>query len=207
MSEPALILTGITKRLSNEPERRSLAATVTQLARVAGLSPGPVSNEGRAVIDSVDVTLRSGEIAILVGPPGCGKTSLLKIAAGLMRPTAGVVRVDGGSESLIDPRCGWHTALTGRENLVLRGLAAGLPVSESRLRCERIASFAEIDGGLDRPVQDYPDVMLARLAFGAMAFLGARVLIWDDVLERRDPHSARSALPSFPRCSVRGKPS
>ena len=104
MSEPALILTGITKRFPNEPERRGLSATLTQLAHVAGLSPGAVPNKGRAVIESVDVTLRSGEIAILVGPPGSGKTSLLKIAAGLMRPTAGVVRVEGGSESLIDPR-------------------------------------------------------------------------------------------------------
>jgi ABC-type polysaccharide/polyol phosphate transport system ATPase subunit len=205
MSEPALILTGITKRLPNQPERRGLSATLTQLARVAGLSPGPMSNKGRAVIESVDVTLRSGEIAILVGSPGCGKTSLLKIAAGLMRPTAGLVRVEGGSESLIEPKCGWHTALTGRENLAVRGLAAGLPVSESRLRCERIASFAEIDGGLDRPVQDYPDVMLARLAFGAMAFLGARVLIWDDVLERRDPRFRQKCLALIPTLLREGK--
>jgi len=205
MFEPALILTGITKRLSNEPERRSLAAAVTQFARLAGLSPGSVSNEGRAVIDNVDVTLGAGEIAILVGPPGCGKTALLKIAAGLMRPTAGVVRVEGGSESLIDPRWGWHTALTGGENLVLRGLAAGLSASESRLRCERIATFAEIDAWLDRPVQDYADALLARLTFGAMAFLGARVLIWDDVLERRDPAFRQKCLALIPTLLREGK--
>jgi ABC-type polysaccharide/polyol phosphate transport system ATPase subunit len=205
MSEPALILTGITKRLPNAPDRRGLSATLTELARVAGLSAGTAPITGRAVIESVDVTLQSGETAILIGPPGAGKTSLLKIAAGLMRPTTGVVRVEGGSESLIDPKCGWHTALTGRENLLLRGLAGGLPVSESRLRCERIASFVEIDGGLDRPVQDYSDVMLARLAFGAMAYLGSRVLIWDDVLERRDPSFRQKCLALIPTLLREGK--
>src|SRR5690349_17561248 len=167
MSEPALVLTGITKRLSNEPERRGISGRLTQLARVAGFSSESTSN-GPAILDGIDVMLRPGEIAILVGQPGSGKTSLLKIAAGLMRPTSGVVRVQGGSESLLDPRCGWHSGLTARDNLVLRGVAHGLDISETRHRCERIASFAEIDGGLGRPVRDYPDPMLARLAFGAM---------------------------------------
>jgi ABC-type polysaccharide/polyol phosphate transport system ATPase subunit len=205
MSEPALILTGITARLPNEPARGGLSSALTQLAHVAGLNHGPASNTGRAVIESVDLTLQSGEIALLIGPPGSGKTALLRTAAGLMRPTAGVVRVNGGSESLIDPRCGWHSALTGRENLVLRGLAAGLSLSESRLRCERIASFGEIGGALDGPVQDYSDVMLARLAFGAMAFLGARVLIWDDVLERHDPAFRQKCLALIPTLLGEGK--
>ena len=204
MSEPALILTGITKRLPGEPARRGLSSTLMQLAHVAGLGSGPVSN-GRTIVENVNLTLRSGQIALVVGPPGCGKTSLLRIAAGLMRPTAGDVRVEGGSDSLIDPRYGWHSALTGRENLMLRGLATGLPVSESRLRCERIASFAEIDGWMDRPVQDYPDVMLARLAFGALSFLGAQVLIWDDVLEQRDPPFRQKCLALIPTLLGEGK--
>ena len=166
---------------------------------------GPVSDTGRTIVENVDLTLRSGQIALLVGPPACGKTSLLRIAAGSMRPTAGVVRVEGGRESLIDPRYGWHSTLTGRENLVLRGLATGLSVSESQLRSERIASFAEIDGWLDRLVQDYPDAMLTRLAFGALSFLGARVLIWDDVLERLDPSFRQKCLALIPALLREGK--
>jgi ABC-type polysaccharide/polyol phosphate transport system ATPase subunit len=205
MPEPALILTGITKRLPSEPEPRSLSSTLTQLARVAGLRPEGVSNKGRAIIESVDLALRTGEIAILVGDPGCGKTSLLNIAAGLMRPTAGVVRVEGGRASLIYPKAGWHTGLTGRENLVLRSVAQGLHIAEARRRLERIASFAEIDGWLDRPVQEYPDVMLARLSFGAMAFLEARVLIWDDVLERSDSLFRQKCLGLIPSLIHEGK--
>jgi ABC-type polysaccharide/polyol phosphate transport system ATPase subunit len=153
----------------------------------------------------VNLTLDAGEIAIVVGAPGCGKTSLLKIAAGLMRPSAGVVRVDGGSESLIYPKAGWNSGLTCRENLVLRGLAQGLNTAEARRRCERIASFAEVDGSLDRPIQEYADIMLARLAFGAMAFLEARVLLWDDVLERCDSLFRQKGLALIPSLIDEGK--
>jgi lipopolysaccharide transport system ATP-binding protein len=194
LPEPALILTGITKRLPNGLEHRGFFAALSQVARVAGWNPEPPSHQGRAIIESVDLTLGFGEIAVLVGAPGSGKTSLLKIAADWIRPTAGAVRVAGRRESLIHPRAGWHFGLTGRENLVLRGVAHGLSISEARRRGERIASFAEIDGRLDRPIYEYPDVMLARLAFGAMAFLEARVLIWDDWLERHDPSFRQKCL-------------
>jgi ABC-type polysaccharide/polyol phosphate transport system ATPase subunit len=153
----------------------------------------------------VNLTLGSGEIAILVGAPGGGKTSVLKIAAGLMRPSSGAVRVEGGSESLIYPKAGWHTSLTGRDNLILRGLSQGLRPAEARRRCDRIASFAEIEALIDRPVQEYSDVMLARLAFGAMAFLDARVLIWDDVLERFDPIFRQKCLALIPSLTREGK--
>src|SRR5262249_20087876 len=163
------------------------------------------STMGRTVIENVNLTLGSGEIAILVGAPGCGKTSLLKIAAGMMRATAGVVQVEGGRESLIYPKSGWHGALTARENLILRGTAQGLDISEARRRCERITNFAEVDGSVDRPVQECSDATLARLAFGATAFLDARVLIWDDVLELSDPEFRQKCLALIPALLREGK--
>jgi ABC-type polysaccharide/polyol phosphate transport system ATPase subunit len=206
MTEPALVLTGIIKRFPDPPSCHGISSVLKELACAAGLAfPETLPKRGRSVIQSVDLTLSSGEIAILLGPPGCGKTSLLKIAAGLMRPTAGVVHVEGGSSSLIYPKCGLHTALTGRANIILRALMEGLPISEARARCAPIAQFAEIDDLFDRPVREYSEVILARLAFGAMAFLDARVLIWDDVLERCDPTFRQKCLALIPTLLREGK--
>jgi lipopolysaccharide transport system ATP-binding protein len=205
MTKPALILTGISKRFPGPHSDHGISSALKELSRAAGLAPETLPTEGRSVIHSVDLTLSPGEIAILLGAPGCGKTSLLKIAAGLMRPTAGVVHVDGGSSSLIDPRCGLHTALTGRANIILRALMEGLPISEARARCVAIAQFAEIDDLFDRPVREYSEVTLARLAFAAMAFLEARVLIWDDVLERCDATFRQKCLGLIPDLLREGK--
>jgi len=205
MSEPALVLSGITKRFAAGTERHGVSWKLKQFAHVAGLGREPVPEIGPAVLESVNLTLGFGEIALLVGAPGCGKTTMLRIAAGLMRPSAGLVRVEGGTESLIYPRAGWHTGLTGRENLVLRAAAQGLAVSHARQRCERIADFADVDGWLDRPVREWPDIILARLAFGAMAFLDRRVLIWDDVLERSDPSFRQKCLALIPMLLRQGK--
>jgi lipopolysaccharide transport system ATP-binding protein len=206
MTKPALSLTGISKRFPDPHSDHGISSALKELSRAVGLaSPETPPTEGRSVIHGVDLRLSPGEIAILLGAPGCGKTSLLKIAAGLMRPTAGIVHVEGGSSSLIDPRCGLHTALTGRANIILHALMEGLPISEARARCASIAQFAEIGDLFDRPVREYSEVVLARLAFGAMAFLEARVLVWDDVLERCDSTFRQKCLALIPDLLREGK--
>ncbi len=206
MAKPALILAGISKRFGDPRSRHGDSSALTDLACAAGLaSPESLPKTEHPIIQGVDVRLGCGEIAILLGAPGCGKTSLLKIAAGLMRPTAGVVHVEGGSSSLIYPECGLHTALTGRENILLRALMQGLPISEARARCAPIAEFAEMADVLNRRVQEYSEPLVARLAFGAMAFLEARVLIWDDVLERCDPAFRQKCLALIPSLLREGK--
>jgi ABC-type polysaccharide/polyol phosphate transport system ATPase subunit len=168
-------------------------------------STAPMPATGRAVIRGVDLALAQGEIAILLGAGGAGKTSLLELAAGLTRPTAGVVRAEGVRSSLIHPGCGMHTGLTGQDNVMLRALVEGLPASEARARCGSIEEFIEVGEAFDRPVREYSEIALARLAFGMMAFLEARVLIWDEVLERCDPDFRQKCLAMVPSLLREGK--
>ena len=206
MSSAALSLTAITKSVSDPQSSQGLSAALKDLFRAAGLvSPGALPAKARPVLQGVDLTLERGEIAILLGAPGSGKTALLKIAAGLTRPTDGVVHVEGRSSSLIYPGCGLHTGLTGRENVRLRALMEGLPRSEVKARCASIAKFAELADVFDRPVREYSEVTLARLAFGMMTFLDARVLLWDDVLERCDPTFRQKCLALIPSLLGDGK--
>jgi ABC-type polysaccharide/polyol phosphate transport system ATPase subunit len=205
MSEPALTLTGVTKAFPALGPR-GLPGLLGHLRRAGGqaVAAGPTMNQ-RPVLQGVDVELSPGEIATVLGVPGAGKTCLLKIAAGLLRPTSGVVRTAGGSASLIDPRCRFHTAVTGRENVILRGVMDGLSASEARARCDTVARFAEINGLFELPVRAYPEPALARLAFSAMALLEARVLIWDDLLERCDPTFRQKCLALIPDLLREGK--
>jgi ABC-type polysaccharide/polyol phosphate transport system ATPase subunit len=206
MTEPTLILRGVTKRFPDPTSRQGISSALKDLCRAVGLSSSEtLPTTGRSVIRGVDLTLSPGEIAILLGAPGCGKTSLLKIAAGLMRPSEGFVYVRGATASLIDPRCGLQTTLSGRANIILRGLMDGLPLSEARARCKRIAQFTELDTLFDRPVSEYSEGLLARLAFGGMAFLNARVLIWDDVLERCDSTFRQKCLALVPTLLHEGR--
>jgi ABC-type polysaccharide/polyol phosphate transport system ATPase subunit len=206
MTEPTLTLTGVTKRFADPTPRHGISSALNDLSRAAGLaSPETLPTNGRSVIRGVDLRLSRGEIAVLLGAPGCGKTSLLKIAAGLIRPTTGFVHVEGGSASLINPRSGLHSTLSGRANIILRALMEGLSISEARARGSRIAQFTEIDALFDRPVREYSEVTLARLAFGAMAFLNARLLIWDDVLERCDSTFRQKCLALVPTLLHEGK--
>jgi lipopolysaccharide transport system ATP-binding protein len=206
MTDPTLILRGVTKRFPDSTSRYGISSALKDLCRAVGLSSSEtLATTGRSVIRGVDLKLSPGEIAILLGAPGCGKTSLLKIAAGLMRPTAGFVYVRGPIASLIDPRCGLQTALSGRANIILRGLLEGLPISEARARCKRIAQFTELDALFDRPVSEYSEGIRARLAFGGMAFLSARVLIWDDILERCDSTFRQKCLALVPTLLGEGK--
>jgi ABC-type polysaccharide/polyol phosphate transport system ATPase subunit len=206
MSDAALSLTAITKSVADPQSSPGISSALKDVFRAVGLvSPGPLPTTARPVLQSVTLTLRPGEIAILLGAPGCGKTALLKVAAGLIQPTEGVVHVQGRSSSLIYPGCGLHTGLTGRENVLLRALMEGLPRSEARARCASIVKFTEIADVFDRPVREYSEVTLARLAFGIMAFLDARVLLWDDVLERCDPTFRQKCLAFIPSLLGAGK--
>ena len=81
----------------------------------------------------------------------------------------------------------------------------GLAISEARARSATIAQFAELGDLFDRPVSEYSDVSLARLAFSAMAFLEGRILIWDDVLERCDPTFRQKCLALIPVLLAEGK--
>ena len=204
MSRSALTLSGVTRR--TPPPARGVSAALRDLCRAVGLGlTATLPATCRAVVQDVDLALARGEIAILLGAVGAGKTSLLELAAGLMRPTAGVVRAEGGRSSLIHPGCGMHTGLSGRDNVMLRALVEGLSASEARARCRSIEEFIEIDEAFARPVREYPEAVLARVSFGMMAFLEARVLIWDDVLERCDPEFRQKCLALVPSLLRQGR--
>jgi ABC-type polysaccharide/polyol phosphate transport system ATPase subunit len=133
-------------------------------------------------LKGVSFEVTDGEIVGLVGPNGSGKSTILKIIAGVYRPTAGVVRINGKVAGLIELGAGFHSDLTGRENILLNGLLLGLSKREIRSREQQILDFAELGEFIDSPVKQYSSGMFMRLGFAVATEVDPDILLIDEIL-------------------------
>jgi lipopolysaccharide transport system ATP-binding protein len=128
----------------------------------------------------IDLHLAPGDRLGLVGTNGAGKTTLLRTIAGIYEPHIGRVRVTGSLNALLDPNLGMNMDLTGRENILLRGLYNGFSRGEiSRLE-EDVQDFAELGEFLELPVRFYSSGMMIRLGFAMATAIRPQVLLMDE---------------------------
>ena len=133
----------------------------------------------RALRD-INLQLIAGDRLGLVGANGAGKTTLLRVLAGIYEPVAGRIRVQGSLNALLDPSLGMNPELTGRENILLRGLYAGLPKSSLPRLEEDVAAFAELSDFIDLPVRIYSAGMVVRLGFALATAIKPQILLMDE---------------------------
>ncbi len=135
-----------------------------------------------------DFTMRArpGEVVGLVGPNGCGKTTVLAIIAGVLRPTRGMVRVHGRVCPMLQAGAGFHRDLTGLENIYLSGAILGMSRRQIDTRLDDIIAWAEATQWVDTPVRTYSSGMLMRLGFSVAAHMEPDVLIVDEILSTGD---------------------
>ena len=145
-------------------------------------------------LDDVSLTVAPGEMLAVLGANGAGKSTLLRLVAGVYKPDSGKVLVSGRMGTLLEVGTGFHPELSGRENIEIAGLLAGLTRREVRERAGAIAAFAEIDGFLDAPSRTYSTGMLLRLGFAVAAEIEPSVLLVDEALAVGDPGFQRKCL-------------
>jgi lipopolysaccharide transport system ATP-binding protein len=133
-------------------------------------------------VKGVSFSVSDGEVVGIVGRNGSGKSTILKIIAGVYRPTSGILEVNGKVAALIELGAGFHGELTGRENIVINGLLLGLHRREIAAREERIVEFAELGDFIDSPVKQYSSGMFMRLAFAVAAEIDPEILLIDEIL-------------------------
>ncbi len=143
---------------------------------------GDTSNNYRWALRDVDFKIEPGESVGLIGSNGAGKSTMLKMIAGVMYPSAGNVHVGGRIGALIEVRAGLHSDLTGRENIFLYGTLLGLKRKRVAQVFDQIVEFAQIESAIDRQVKFYSTGMQLRLGFAVAAFLEPAVLLVDEVL-------------------------
>jgi lipopolysaccharide transport system ATP-binding protein len=128
----------------------------------------------------IDLTLTSGDRLGLVGSNGAGKTTLLRVLAGIYEPVIGRIRVQGSLNALLDPSLGMNPELTGRENILLRGLYNGLPRSALPRLEDDVAEFAGLADFIDLPVRIYSAGMVVRLGFALATAIKPQILLMDE---------------------------
>jgi ABC-type polysaccharide/polyol phosphate transport system ATPase subunit len=133
-------------------------------------------------VKQVSFVISKGETVGLVGRNGSGKSTILKIVAGVYAPSEGQVKVQGTIAPLIELGAGFHHELTGRENILLNGLLLGLTKRQVREREESIIEFAELGDFIDSPVKQYSSGMYMRLAFSVAIEVDPDILIIDEIL-------------------------
>jgi lipopolysaccharide transport system ATP-binding protein len=172
---------GVTKgfRLRNRSD--ALRDAIPRLfGRMAG-RPAPAGQRFVA-LDGVSFHVDEGEVLGIVGANGAGKSTALRIAAGIYRPDGGEVVVHGRTSALIELSAGFHPDLTGRENIFLVGALLGLRRRQMDGLIEPIAAFADVGEFLESPVRMYSTGMAVRLGFAVAAFVPSEVLLVDEVL-------------------------
>jgi lipopolysaccharide transport system ATP-binding protein len=134
----------------------------------------------------VSLCVGAGESVGLIGHNGAGKTTVLRLLAGITRPTRGQVSTEGRVASLINLGAGFHPELTGRENIYLNGVILGLSRRQVKQRFEEIVEFADLGAYIDTPLKRFSSGMYARLGFAVAAHVDPDVLLVDEVLSVGD---------------------
>lgn len=156
-------------------------------------------------LKGISFSIRDGEVVGILGRNGSGKSTILKIIAGVYRPTAGVVKVSGKVAALIELGSGFHSDLTGRENIVLNGLLLGLSKRGIRAREQQIVDFADLGEFIDSPLKQYSTGMYVRLAFAIATEVDPDVLLMDEILAVGDAPFQRKCLARVQDFRQRGK--
>jgi lipopolysaccharide transport system ATP-binding protein len=171
-------------------------------AALAAATGGRVGSASRDVmviqaLSNVTLDFRPGDRVGIMGHNGAGKTSLLRMLAGIYEPTQGHIEVKGKVSSLLDVTLGMDFEATGYENIMLRGLMHGLAFDEIKRLTPEIAEFSGLGDFLDVPVRTYSSGMTLRLAFSIVTSVHAEILLMDEWLSVGDAdfvHKAEERL-------------
>jgi len=136
-------------------------------------------------LDDISFSIPSGKIVGLIGGNGAGKSTLLKTVIGVLKPAKGKIDL-WGRPHLLSPGMGFNRLLSGRENVVLGGLAAGMTLNEVKEKQDAIIDFADIGGFIDLPMTTYSSGMFGRLSFAVATHIRPEILLIDEALSAGD---------------------
>ena len=137
-------------------------------------------------LSDVSFEIKKGEVLGLIGSNGAGKSTMLKIVSGVMKPTKGKVKVNGTIAPMIELGAGFDQELTARENIYLNGAVLGYSKKFLDEKFNEIVDFSELYDFLDVPIKNFSSGMIAKLAFSISTVVSPDILIVDEILSVGD---------------------
>lgn len=181
MSEVAIEVADVTMRFRMNSDRiMSLKEFVTTAVR------GRLHYEEFTALSHVSFQVERGEVLGLIGRNGAGKSTILKIISGILKPSLGVVNCRGSIVPMLELGAGFDSDLTGRENIFLNGAILGYDEEFLRSKYDEIVDFSELKDFIETPIRNYSSGMLARLAFSIATVVQPEILIVDEILSVGD---------------------
>ena len=133
-------------------------------------------------LNNVSFQVKKGEVLGLIGHNGAGKSTILKVISGILKPTTGSVTLYGNVVPMLELGSGFDMEMTGRENIFLNGAILGYSEEFLKEKYDEIVEFSEIGEFIDVPLRNYSSGMMARLAFSIATGVEPEILIVDEVL-------------------------
>ena len=137
-------------------------------------------------LKDVSFEVPHGMVLGVVGSNGAGKSTLMRVIGGILPPTEGRVTTTGRVSTLLSLGVGFNKKLSGRDNIMLGGLAAGLTREQMEEKYEQIVQFADLEDFIDEPTRNYSSGMYGRLAFSVAANMDPDILLIDEALSTGD---------------------
>lgn len=133
-------------------------------------------------LDGINLNVYKGERLGIIGKNGAGKTTLLKLISRITVPTDGKITIYGKVSSMLEVGTGFHSELTGRENIYLNGAILGMSTAEVNEKMQSIIDYSECGKYIDTPVKRYSLGMVVKLAFAVAVHLDSDIIIMDEIL-------------------------
>jgi ABC-type polysaccharide/polyol phosphate transport system ATPase subunit len=199
----AIELTNVSKVYRRYSGRQfaTLKSALLQRSILRDLQP----NETFPALSDVSFAVPKGSTFGVIGRNGSGKSTALKVVAGITKPTSGTVQVTGRVSALIELGAGFHPEISGRENVFINGIMLGLSKREVEERFDQIVDFAELREFIDAPVKTYSSGMYMRLGFAVAIHVDPDVLLVDEVLAVGDEGFTHKCLDKFAEFRRRGR--
>ena len=147
---------------------------------------GKLKFEDFTALEDVTFSVKRGETLGLIGHNGAGKSTILKVISGILKPTRGSVTSRSSVVPMLELGSGFDFDLTGRENIFLNGAILGYSEKFLREKYDEIAAFSELGEFIEIPIRNYSSGMLARLAFSVATVVNPEILIVDEILSVGD---------------------